>query len=132
MSSIRLSEKHGVNPSMCKCFFCGEVKGIALMGKLKGDVEAPHECIVDYDPCDTCREKMSLGVTLIEVSQEQPKDKRPALKAQGGIEVYPVGGWAVVRPEAFSQMTNQQWSAGMKAFVDSEVYSNIVQTGESE
>lgn len=130
MSSIRISEKHGVNPTICNCFFCGEAKHIALMGKLKGDVEAPHSCVMDYEPCDKCQEKMSLGVTLIEVFDVQPADGRPALKAQEGIEVYPLGGWAVVKAEAFSQMTNQQWSAGQKVFVDSEVLKHI--TGGTE
>ena len=126
MPSIRVSEKHGVNPTMCQCFFCGEVKHIALMGRLKGDVEAPMSCVMDYEPCDKCAEQMSQGVTLIAVSDVQPKDNRPALTAQGGIKVYPLGGYAVVKPEAFSRMTNQQWSAGQKCFVDEEVLKRIV------
>ena len=124
--SIRISEKHGVNPTMCQCFFCGEVKHIALMGKLKGDVEAPMQCVMDYEPCDKCKEKMSQGVTLIAVSEVQPRDHRPAITAQGGKEVYPLGKYAVVKSEAFSRMTNQQWSAGQKCFVDEEVLNMIV------
>ena len=124
--SIRLSEKHGVNPTLCQCFFCGEVKHIALMGKLKGDVEAPHQCVMDYEPCDKCKEQMSLGVTLIEVSDRQPSDGRPPLKAENNVEVYPLGRFAVVKAEAFSQMTNREWKAGQKCFVDSEVIENVL------
>ena len=124
--SIRLSEKHGVNPTMCKCFFCGEVKHIALMGKLKGDVEAPMSCVMDYEPCEKCEEAMSQGVTLIEVSDVQPSDNRPPLKAEGNKSVYPLGGYVVIKPEAFSQMTNREWSAGQKCFVDSEVMKNLI------
>lgn len=130
MSSIRLSEKHGVNPSICKCFFCGESKGIALLGQIgdrrKGeDIEAPREIVMDYEPCDECQSKMKDGVTLIEVTDKQPKDMRPALNAQNNQKVYPLGGWCVIKPEAFSQMTNQQWSAGQKCFVDSQVLQMI-------
>ena len=130
MPSIRVSEKHGLNPTMCNCFFCGEVKHIALMGRLKGDVEAPMSCVMDYEPCDKCKEQMSQGVTLIEVSERQPSDNRPALSAQNNQKVYPLGGWCVIKPEAFSRMTNQPWSAGQKCFVDSEVLKRI--TGGAE
>ena len=51
-NSIKISPKYGVNPSLINCFFCGESKGIALMGKLKNDAEAPKECVMDYEPCD--------------------------------------------------------------------------------
>lgn len=124
--SVRISEKHGVNPTMCQCFFCGEVKHIALMGRLKGDVEAPMSCVMDYEPCEECQKKMSQGVTLIEVSEVQPSDGRPPLKAMGNKEVYPLGGYAVIKAEAFSRMTNQEWSNGQKCFVDSEVLQKIV------
>lgn len=41
-NSIRLSPKHGLNPSISVCFFCGEDKNeIILPGKLEGDAEAP-------------------------------------------------------------------------------------------
>ena len=123
--SIKVSKKHGVNPTMCQCFFCGEVKHIALMGRLKDDAEAPMSCVMDYEPCDKCQEQMSQGVTLIAVSDKQPTDRRPALTAQGGTQVYPLGGYVVVKPEAFSRMTNQQWTAGQKCFVDSEVLDKI-------
>ncbi len=126
MSSIKLSEKYGVNPTICKCFFCGEDKYIALLGQIgdrrkKEDIEAPKECVMDYEPCDKCVENMSLGVTLIEVTTTQPEDKRPPLKAQGDLSVYPTGSYCVVKPEAISRMFNQDLEAGNKLFVDSEV-----------
>lgn len=54
---IRLSEKHGVNPSIIKCPLCNGDVGIALMGKLKGDVEAPRECLTG-DICDNCKKRL--------------------------------------------------------------------------
>ena len=68
--SIKLSEKHGVNPSMQVCFWCGEVIGVALMGRLKGDVEAPREVVLDYSLCDKCKEKEKTYIHLIECTGE--------------------------------------------------------------
>lgn len=69
-NSILLSPKHGVNPSMQLCFYCGECKGIALMGKLKGDQEAPKECVMDLEPCDKCKEKYKDATLVVEVTIE--------------------------------------------------------------
>ena len=54
--NIRLSEKHGVNPSITICPICGKETGIALLGKLKGDKEAPMRML--SDPCDDCISKL--------------------------------------------------------------------------
>lgn len=53
---IRVSEKHGVNPSITICPICGKETGIALLGKLKGDKEAPMRML--SDPCDDCVSKL--------------------------------------------------------------------------
>lgn len=56
--SIRLSEKHGVNPSLIVCTLCGEETGeLALLGKLKDDAEAPkHICTGTI--CDKCKKNL--------------------------------------------------------------------------
>ena len=36
------------------------------MGYLPGDVEAPRYCLVDYEPCETCKEKFNKGFLIIE------------------------------------------------------------------
>ena len=54
--SIRISEKHGVNPTIPICFYCGEDKNeVALLGKLHGDKEAPMRMWIngDYEPDDS-------------------------------------------------------------------------------
>lgn len=38
-------KKHGVNSSITVCPICGKEIGIALLGKLKGDEEAPRKII---------------------------------------------------------------------------------------
>lgn len=68
MSSIRLSEKHGVNPTIGVCFFCGEhTNEIAMLGRLKGDAEAPREMVLSYKPCDACEKLFEQGTVILEV-----------------------------------------------------------------
>jgi len=73
---IKLSKKHGVNPSMSICFFCGKEKNeIVLPGKLKGDAEAPRKAVWNYEPCDECKKYMSEGVMVCVVKDgSSPKN----------------------------------------------------------
>ena len=66
--SISVSKKHGVNPTMLICPICHhETNGLALLGKLPGDAEAPRYSL-DREPCDDCRGVIDAGgVMLIEV-----------------------------------------------------------------
>ena len=74
---IHLSEKHGVNPSIMHCWFCGEDKGIALVGVLPNDEQAPKDAIYDREPCDKCVEMMKQGVMIIETPDgETGKDPK--------------------------------------------------------
>lgn len=69
--SIVLSPKHGVNPSLMQCFFCMGASGVALLGKLSGDEEAPRMICLDYQPCSECEEHMKNGVILVSVCDEE-------------------------------------------------------------
>lgn len=94
--NIKVSEKYGLNPSMERCFFCGETKGIAFMGKLEGDVEAPKFVILNYEPCDKCKEQFNKGVTCIEVANEPIMPGQPEIR-EG---LYPTSRLAVIKVEA--------------------------------
>lgn len=130
--SILVSPKHGVNPSLITCFYCGESKGLALMGKLKGDAEAPHSCVMDYEPCDECKAKFAQGVLLIGVTDHQPSDGRPPLTAQQGERVYPTGAHAVITPDAASRLFNiqREWQCGDKLFIDHDILTQMVSQSE--
>jgi hypothetical protein len=71
-SSIRLSDKHGVNPSLMVCFYCGDDYGVALLGHCKGDAEAPRRAVFEMTPCPTCEGHMKLGVIFIETLEDDP------------------------------------------------------------
>ena len=83
--SIRLSEKHGVNPSLMLCFYCHEASGVALLGRLKDDAEAPRQAVFDKEPCAKCKEWMAKGIICISVRD-----------GESGDDPYRTGGWAVV------------------------------------
>lgn len=100
--SIKISKKHGLNPSLVCCFFCGEEKEIALFGKIdKLDSVAPSRVVLGYDPCDKCKEKFKEGILVIECIEEV-FDNRPLIQ-QG---LYPTGRWCVLREEAVCRMIN--------------------------
>ncbi len=71
--SILLSPKHGVNPSVLHCVCCGDSYGVALLGKLKEDKEAPRDI---YDGlCDKCQGVINQEGTLcIEVKDGEKGD----------------------------------------------------------
>lgn len=147
MNSIKLSPKHGVNPTIPVCFFCGKEKNeVALLGHIHqkdkdgktvrgSDVQAPMHAIIDYVPCDECKANMGLGVTLIEATNVQPADNRPPIQVnQANGTLYPLGGWCVIKPEAMERIVGGIWQQGMKAFVESEVLKMFTeaQTNEKE
>lgn len=98
--SIKVSEKYGVNPTIPVCFFCGEEKNeVALLGKItnkrtKEEIEAPTRMVLDYEPCDKCKEAWSKGVAIIEVTQKDLGRPNIAPNAQ------PTGRLVVLNPEA--------------------------------
>lgn len=54
---IILSKEHGLNPSVMVCPICGKETSIALLGKLKGDKEAPR--YIQGDICDKCKARVA-------------------------------------------------------------------------
>ena len=123
--SIRLSEKHGVNPSMEICFFCNEAKGIVLFGKLKNDIEAPREVLINYEPCDKCKEKFKEGVTVVEVTTEQQHKNQPSITTHNDEELYPTGAYVVVKPKVFDNKYKTGEIITMDKNLFQELFKNI-------
>lgn len=91
--NIRLSPKHGVNPSLMLCFFCGGAKGVALVGRMKDDTEAPKKMITNYVPCDKCQEIMNHGILLVEADAIPTSPNQLEIKTGA----YPTGEWWVLK-----------------------------------
>jgi hypothetical protein len=104
--SIRVSEKHGVNPSVGQCFWCGEDDGtVVLLGRLPGDAEAPRRVCTSYEPCAKCQEQMTAGITVYEVSDRPAHDGQREMQR----DVYPTGRWLVVTEDwALRKITPQK------------------------
>jgi hypothetical protein len=107
MSGLTMSPKHGVNATVPICFWCGETKDeIAFLGRLKEDMEAPNNLVLDYKPCDKCNKGMKSGITLILVSHtpimngQEPINKREKL--------YPTGSWKVITEDAAKRIFNSE------------------------
>lgn len=122
-SGIRLSEKHGLNPSLAVCFWCGKERGdLVLLGRLKNDEEAPRYMVVDFEPCDHCREGMAQGFTLIEAttSPNSVCDR----EMQSGV--YPTGRYVVVTKDAARRMFGDpNIKTGGKAFLEACVFDEM-------
>lgn len=116
---IKLSKKHGLNPAIPKCFYCGEDKNeIILAGRLPDDAEAPHGAVWDTTPCEKCADCMRQGVILIEVRD-----------GESGRNPYRAGGWVVVKEDAIRRMIKEPaLSEVLKnrvAFIESAVWKAI-------
>lgn len=120
--SIKVSPKHGVNPSIPICFFCGKEKNeIALLGRLKGDAEAPRNVIIDYEPCDACKEVFKQGILIVGVSSKPVISNQPPI--QDGL--YPTGQHVVATKDficrIFSKDTAEAVIKAGKCLVDDVV-----------
>jgi len=114
--SIRLSKKHGVNPTIPICFFCNKPKNeIILAGYLKGDIEAPKNVAWDKIPCDECKSYMEQGIILISV-----KD------GASGDNPYRTGGFAVIKEEAAKRIfTGFDVSKQRVAFIEDSAWNKL-------
>lgn len=95
-SKVKLSPKHGLNPSIQQCFTCLQDMGVIMFGRLKGDAKAPHRVCLgrDSEPCDECKGHMEKGVILISMDERKTTDQN---------NPHRTGGWAVVTDSVIRQ-----------------------------
>ena len=125
MSGIKISPKHGLNPTIPVCFWCGKQKNeIALMGRMTDDIEAPKNMVLDYVPCEECQSHMAMGVAVLEASDHPNTEGQPPM--QKGV--YPTSRFVVVTTECADRVFSAYapWSEGKKVFVDSDVFSHFL------
>lgn len=141
-NSIKISPKYGVNPTIPVCFYCGKQKNeIALMGKMGGrgeDIEAPMNMVLDYEPCDQCKEHWNEGIPLIEcVGSQARREEQPPIQKrfQDGfpLYLYPTGRWCIIKIEAAKRafrIPEEQIKLGSPLLIDTEVFLDIIKAGE--
>lgn len=130
---IPLSPKHGVNPSLVLCFWCGKEMGVALVGRIRksgdNDAEAPRASCFGLEPCDECKANMAKGVHVVEVTEDGSKfdgNRRFALTTRGGEAMWPTGRWVVVSPASMKQ----SYKAGDRVLCDKEVMDMLLGVAE--
>lgn len=119
--NILLSPKYGLNPSMVKCFWCGEDIGIALMGKLKGDAEAPRSIIQSYEPCDKCKEYFKQGILVAGISSKPVIDNLPPISHNNaGEPCYLDSSHVVMTEQGISHILDDQ------ALIDAAIKQRVL------
>lgn len=129
--SIPLSPKHGLNPTIPVCAWCGKEKNeIALMGRIKTDVkgedpQAPMHCVLDYEPCDECKAQWSQGVAVLEATTVRPVPYRPPIQKDGNTEIYPTMRMVVIKAEAAERIFGGKFNAGQKLLLEDKAFEQI-------
>lgn len=125
--NVKISPKHGVNPTIPICAWCGQQKNeIAMLGKFdREDSEAPRNCVLDYVPCDCCAEQWSLGVAILEATTERPQPYRPPMKKDKGVDIYPTMRMVVISPESANQIFGSEMSAGQRILLEDKAFEQI-------
>ena len=131
---IKLSPKHGVNPCIPICCWCGKEKNeIVLLGKLKDDAEAPRNAVIDYEPCEECQAKFDLGVVLIEVTKNQPNKNVTPIKVQNGTPFYPTFRYSVIKLEPAKRLFRDETLInGSRLLIEDDLYSELGLGDENE
>ena len=127
MSGIRLSEQHGVNPSVGKCFYCqGDTNTLMLLGQLPDDAEAPRGMVWDLEPCDQCKGYMEQGVIVIGVEDgeyEKIEKDREFYKRQ--VDHLPYNKRDKARP-----FIPNPYRTGLWCVVKDRLIENLIETPE--
>ena len=99
---IRVSEKHGVNPSITICPICGKETGIALLGKLKGDKEAPRKIIGDL--CDDCISKLDNDKIYILAINDQGYGTKAIIIERSALNISIKGYMTLMKENEFDKV----------------------------
>lgn len=96
--NIKLSPKHGVNPSMMQCACCGKDMGIALFGRLKGDAEAPK-----YIKNDLCEDCQKTHIMVHEINTDNKETGRLAIIPRDALTIQIDGYHVCMRDKEFNE-----------------------------
>lgn len=126
-NSIKLSPKHGVNPTIPVCLYCGKDKGmLALAGKIdKKDTEMPMRCVIDAVPCEKCQKIWSNGIALIRASKTESKNSIPVV-AQNGENLYIDGSSMVIKEETARRMFQMPMVKGNPVYLEDQIFDQLL------
>ena len=110
---LRLSKKHGLNPSLLVCPICGKDVGIALLGA-NGGKKPPHQ-MTSIKLCNDCKQKVKEGNTFI-LSAKQTSE---------GIK--PIGAYILVPNECLNVPISPKGIYFMEEFEFNKLINNSKQ-----
>lgn len=126
--NIKISPKHGLNPCILVCAFCGKEKDeIAIMGRLKGDAKAPRHAVVNYEPCDKCLENWSKGVVLIRVTKTAPIEDMVPCAERDGMPLFITGQYSVITCDAAKRIFNTDMDKGEKVLLEDKGFDLLME-----
>lgn len=133
MSGIRISPKHGLNPCIPVCAFCGKEKNeIAILGKLKNDEEAPMSAVLNYEPCDECQSNWAKGIALIRVTATAPSQNAVPLTNKDGVDLWPTGQYSVITKEAAKRLFEIDADVGTPVLMDAQVFDTFINDAKQQ
>lgn len=131
--SIKISPKHGANPCIPVCAFCGKEKNeIALLGRLKNDRKAPMSAVLDYNPCEECLANWSQGIALIRVTDVPPVKDAVPLMEHDGVKLYPTACYTVITVEAAKRLFDIDGQKGMAVPMNAAMFDDFMAEAERQ
>ena len=100
--SIKLSKKHGVNPTLLICPICKKDVGIGLLGRLKGDAEAPRQMYGEL--CDDCKKEYTVIIEVDSETNKKPTGKFCFVRKENLLEPYNEYEKLVMGKEEFNKL----------------------------
>ena len=86
------------------CFWCTKETGKSVVLPEVNGKKPPAKAILNYEPCESCKEMFSNGIHVIGVVDNPLVDTMPPIVSDGEMKLYPTGSFFVASPEWTEQM----------------------------
>ena len=99
-----MNNDYRLQVALTKCFYCGEDDKIIIGKRLvkgKSKIEEAHGKVIDYEPCNKCKEYREQGIILITYDEQLTSDM---------TNPYRTGGFFVVKDKAIERMFGKEFA----------------------
>lgn len=86
------------------CFWCTKETGKPVMLPEVNGKKPPARAILNYEPCEACKEMFSKGIHIIGVVDKPFAETMPPIVCEEEMKLYPTGSFFVASPEWTEQM----------------------------